>query len=54
MKNPKIKNIMLVILYTTVLIFFFVNIKSVYEVLKTVFAVLAPIMYGLVIAYLLN
>ena len=54
MKNLKIRNIMLVILYTTVLIFFFVNIKSVFGVLKSVFAVIAPILYGLVIAYLLN
>ena len=45
---------MLVILYTTLLIFFFVNIKSVYSALKYVFAVIAPILYGLVIAYLLN
>lgn len=54
MKNPKIRNIMLVILFTIVLIFFFINISSVVKVLDTVFKVLAPIMYGLVIAYLLN
>ena len=45
---------MLVILYTTVLIFFFINISSVIKVLDTIFKVLAPIMYGLVLAYLLN
>lgn len=45
---------MLVILFTIVLIFFFINISSVVKVLDTVFKVLAPIMYGLVIAYLLN
>jgi len=54
LKKPKIRNIMLVILYTTLLIFFFINIKSVVNVLKVIFSVLAPIMYGLVIAYLLN
>ena len=45
---------MLVILYTTVLIFFFINISSVIKVLDTVFKVLAPILYGLMLAYLLN
>lgn len=54
MKNPKIRNIMLVILFTIVLIFFFINISSVIKVLDTVFKVLAPIVYGLVLAYLLN
>lgn len=54
MKNPKIKNIMLVILYTILLIFFFIHINDVFNVLKTVFSILSPILYGLVIAYLLN
>ena len=54
MKNPKIRNIMLVILFTIVLIFFFINISTVLKVLDTIFKVLAPILYGLVIAYLLN
>ncbi len=45
---------MLLILYTTLLIFFFVNIKSVFDVFRTILAVIAPILYGLVIAYLLN
>ncbi len=54
MKNPKIKNIMLVILYTTILIFFFIHITDVLKVLDVVFKVLAPIFYGLLIAYLLN
>lgn len=45
---------MLVILYATVLIFFFIHIKDVAGVLKTIFTVLTPILYGLVIAYLLN
>lgn len=54
MKNVKIKNIMLVILYTTLLIFFFIHITDVFKVLKTIFTVLSPVLYGLVIAYLLN
>ena len=45
---------MLVILYTILLIFFFINIDSVFKVLDYVFSVLAPVLYGLVIAYLLN
>lgn len=36
------------------LIFFFIYLDTVLAVLKTVFAVLAPILFGLVIAYLLN
>ena len=54
MKNPKIKNIMLVILYTTLLIFFFIHISDVIKVLDVIFKVLAPVFYGMVIAYLLN
>ena len=54
MKNLKIKNIMIVILYATLLIFFFIHINDVFSVLKTIFTVLSPVMYGLVIAYLLN
>ena len=45
---------MLVILYTTILIFFFIHITDVLKVLDVVFKVLAPIFYGLLIAYLLN
>ena len=45
---------MLVILYTTLLIFFFIHISDVLRILDFVFKVLAPILYGLVIAYLLN
>lgn len=54
MKNLKIKNIMLVILFTTLLIFFFIHINDVLKILDYIFKVLAPILYGLVIAYLLN
>jgi len=45
---------MLVILYTTILIFFFIHLSDVFNVLKAIFTVIAPILYGLVIAYLLN
>ena len=54
MKNVKLKHIMLVILYTVAIIFFFIHISDVAKVLKFIFSVLAPVMYGLVIAYLLN
>ncbi len=54
MKNPKIRNIMIIILYTTILIFFFIHLSDVFAVLAIIFTVLAPIFYGLVIAYLLN
>jgi len=42
------------ILYTVGLIFFFIHIEFVLKILDTVFKVIAPILYGLVIAYLLN
>ena len=45
---------MLLILYTTLLIFFFIHISDVLSVLNVIFKVLAPVFYGLVIAYLLN
>ena len=54
MKNLKLKHIMLIILYTTILIFFFIHMKDVISVLGTVFRVIAPVLYGLVIAYLMN
>lgn len=54
MKNTKLKNVFIVILFTTLLIFFFINISYVVSVLSFIFRVLAPIMYGLVIAYLFN
>lgn len=54
MKNVKIRNIMLVILFTIGLIFFFIHISDVIKVLDFIFKVLAPIMYGLLLAYLLN
>lgn len=58
MKNLNLRNIVksviLVITFTTTLIFFFIHIADVFKVLRFVFAVIAPILYGLVIAYLLN
>ena len=45
---------MLLVLYTIAIIFFFINIEYIWRILGTVFSVLAPILYGLVIAYLLN
>ena len=54
MKNIKIRNIMIVILFTVIVIFFFIHIKDVLSALNSVFTVIAPILYGLVIAYLLN
>lgn len=45
---------MFVILYTTLLIFFFIHITDVFNILKSIFKVLSPVLYGLVIAYLLN
>lgn len=54
MKNLKLKHIMLIILYTTILIFFFIHMKDVISALGTVFRVIAPVLYGLVIAYLMN
>lgn len=45
---------MILILYTTVLIFFFIHLADVFKVLGVIFSVLAPVLYGLVIAYLLN
>lgn len=58
MKNIRLRNIilliLLVILFTIGIIFFFIHITDVVKVLNTIFAVLAPILYGLVIAYLLN
>lgn len=54
MKNFKIKNILLIILFTVVLIFLFVNISTVFSVLGKILAVIMPVIYGLVIAYILN
>ena len=45
---------MLLILYTTIVIFFFVHISDVLKIAKSFFTILSPILYGLVIAYLLN
>ena len=54
MKDVKLKRILLVILFTVALIFVFINIKSIWSVLATIVRVLAPIFYGLIIAYVIN
>lgn len=54
MKKVTIKNVLLVVFLTILLIFLFINISWVWKVLGTVVRVFAPILYGLVIAYILN
>lgn len=53
-KELKFKHILIMIAFAIGLIFFFVYIKPIWQVLLTVFTVLSPIIYGLAIAYLLN
>lgn len=45
---------MLLILYTTALVFFFIHLSDVWQVISFILSVIAPVLYGLVIAYLLN
>lgn len=45
---------MLIILFTTALIFFFIHLSDVVKVLKAIIKVINPIIYGLIIAYVLN
>ena len=54
MKKHQLRNIMIIIAFTVVLIFFFIHISDIWTIVKSVFKVLAPILYGLVIAYVLN
>ncbi len=53
-KNISLKTILLVILYTTVLIFFFIHLDDVLGILGVFLAVLSPVIYGVFIAYVLN
>ena len=53
-KEFKFKHIMIMIAFAIGLIFLFVYIKPIWGVLSMIFKVLTPIIYGLVIAYLLN
>ena len=45
---------MIIIAFTVLLVFFFIHLSSIWDTISTVFTVLAPIVYGLVIAYILN
>lgn len=54
MKDVRIKKVMLVILFTVLLVFLFINLSSVGQILGTILKVLKPIIYGLIIAYILN
>ena len=54
MKNIKLKHVFIVIAFTIIVVFLFVNLKSVGEVLGTILRVLMPIIYGIIIAYLIN
>lgn len=54
MKKFNIRTIMLIILFTTVLIFFFIHLSDFVGVLRVIISVINPIIYGLFIAYVLN
>ena len=54
MKKNNIRTIVLIILFTTALIFFFIHLNDVFKYLKIFFAIISPIIYGLFIAYVLN
>lgn len=54
MKKAQIKNIMLIITFTIALVFFFVNLSYIWGIIDKILGVLAPILYGLIIAYVLN
>ncbi|MBQ3418040.1 MAG: AI-2E family transporter [Ruminococcus sp.] len=53
-KEFKFKHIMIMIAFAIGLIFFFVYINPIWNVLSKIFTVITPIIYGMVIAYLLN
>lgn len=54
MKNIKFKQIMILVAFTIVLIFMFINIDAVWSVVANIAGILSPVIYGLIIAYLLN
>lgn len=54
MKNRKLKNAILLILFTVALIFVCVQIKVVWEIVVKILGVLSPIFVGFFIAYVLN
>lgn len=45
---------MLIILYTAAIIFFFIHLSDVFTALNTIIKVINPVIYGLIIAYVLN
>ncbi len=56
MKFPdiKLKHVLLTILFTVVIIFVFIYISDIWQVLGSIGTVLLPVIYGIVIAYILN
>lgn len=54
MKKLNIKTILLIIFFTIALIFLFIHLGDIVKVLSVILTVLMPILYGLVLAYLLN
>ncbi len=54
MKKGNIKTIMLLILFTIAIIFFFIHLTDFIGYFKILLAVISPIIYGVFIAYVLN
>ena len=54
MKKQNIKTFMLIILYTIGIIFFFIHLSDVTKLIKSFITVINPIIYGIILAYLLN
>ena len=54
MKNITLKKILLVIFYTILLIFLFINISPILSFLGKVIAILAPLITGFILAYMMN
>lgn len=54
MKDPRLKKILLVIVYTILLIFLFINIEPVWGGISKVIGILSPLIIGFILAYILN
>ena len=54
MKKANIRTIMLIILFTVAIIFFFIHLTDVLDILNMILTVISPIIYGVFIAYVLN
>lgn len=54
MKNKTYKKIFLVILFTVVLVFLFLNINYVFSFIGTLIRILSPVIIGFIIGYILN